>query len=442
MTKSMLARALLFLALVAAALVPTATPAQAVKGGEHTTHPTYPWSVVITRPGSASPWKVSCGGALLAPNKVLTAAHCMDPSIGDFKEKTVIWGRTDLRTTDGKVAKITSYWKHPSYQWGSLAGDDIAVLTLDQNLGAPGDYLKVATAAEAAEVNKIGNQTVLGGTWGRIGPGTGEADHDPVMKKATLPIIDPVATGGCKDIGWSFTPDKQLCNGPIKNDALGTCGGDSGAPVVLNTANGWRQVSLIESGDSNCGGPQVTSKLTNYEALISEQVGTEPPPPTGGVTNGGFEAGTAAGWSAGGTGNAASVVNTGARTGTYAARLGSTTATNGESTYSQTFAVPEGSSRLSLWYSMTCPDTVSYAWARVTLKDNTAGTTTTPLAKTCTNGQGWKQVTASVITGHSYTLTLVNRDDNHPSDPVHTLYDDVTLGATLQQAPAGQRLQS
>jgi Zn-dependent metalloprotease/chitodextrinase len=149
--------------------------------------------------------------------------------------------------------------------------------------------------------------------------------------------------------------------------------------------------------------------------------------PGGGVVNGGFETGDLSSWTIGGTAKVASVVSTGAYEGTRAARLGSTEATNGESTLSQTFTAPAGSSQLSVYYSMTCPDTVTYAWAKVVLVDNTTGQTGSPLAKTCTNGAGWKQVTAALTAGHSYTLTLVNRDDNHPDDPVHTAYDAVTV---------------
>ena len=76
---------------------------------------------------------------------------------------------------------------------------------------------------------------------------------------------------------------------------------------------------------------------------------------------------------------------------------------------------------------MICPDTVTYDWATATLKDNTTGTTTTVLAKTCTQGAGWKQVTKAVTAGHSYTLTLTSKDDNYAGDPTYTLYDDVTV---------------
>jgi secreted trypsin-like serine protease len=411
-----------FYALVAVAiLLPASGTAYAVKGGEHTTHAQYPWTVVITRPGSAHPQKVSCGGALVRPTKVVTAAHCLDPQYGDYKDKTVIWGRTDLTTNDGTVAKIASYWIHPDYQWGSLAGDDVAVLTLDQPVGTASSLLELATGTS---LNAIGTQTVLASN-GKTGAGTTTADYDPVIKKATLPIIDPDATGGCKNIGWTFTPAKHLCFGPTKNDTLGVCSGDSGSPLVVSTPAGYRQVGLIESGDSQCQGPQVGTKITNYEPLIRAQLDGDPPdPPTSGPANGTFETGTTSSWTSAGV---VGTVNTGAHGGTYAARLGATTATNGESKVSQTFTAT--TNRLSFWYSMTCPDTVTYAWAKATLTDTTAGTTSTPLAKTCTKGQGWKQVTAGLTTGHTYTLTLINRDDNHPADPVSTLYDDVTVDA-------------
>ena len=74
---------------------------------------------------------------------------------------------------------------------------------------------------------------------------------------------------------------------------------------------------------------------------------------------------------------------------------------------------------------MTCPDTVTFDWATVTLKDNTSGTTATMLAKTCVASSGWKQLTATITAGHSYTLTLTSHDDNFSGDPTFTKYDDV-----------------
>jgi hypothetical protein len=141
----------------------------------------------------------------------------------------------------------------------------------------------------------------------------------------------------------------------------------------------------------------------------------------GGVVNGGFDT-NLSGWTTVGT--AASV--TGGHTGN-AARVGGTSPTNGDSSVAQTFTVPAGKTALSFWYKNTCPDTITYDWATATLKDNTTGTTTTVLAKVCTNSGAWVQQSASVVAGHSYTLTLISHDDNYAGDPTYTMYDDVTL---------------
>ncbi|WP_063774101.1 putative Ig domain-containing protein [Streptacidiphilus rugosus] len=143
----------------------------------------------------------------------------------------------------------------------------------------------------------------------------------------------------------------------------------------------------------------------------------------GGVTNGGFEAGAFTGWTT--TGNA-TVISGAAHSGSYGAMLGSTNPST-TSTAAQTFTAPTGSSTMSFYYSNTCPDTVTYDWATATLKDNTTGVTTTVLAKTCASSSAWTKVSSAVTAGHSYTLTLTNKDDNYAGDPTYTYYDDVTV---------------
>ncbi|MDJ0386225.1 Ig domain-containing protein [Streptomyces sp. G-G2] len=143
----------------------------------------------------------------------------------------------------------------------------------------------------------------------------------------------------------------------------------------------------------------------------------------GGVTNGGFETGNLSSWTAAGSATASASA---AHTGGYGAMLGSTNPTTNSSA-SQTFTAPSGSSKIAFSYNVTCPDTVTYDWATATLKDNTTGTTTTILGKTCTNGLGWKSASGNLAAGHSYTLTLTNVDDNYAGDSTYTYYDDVTV---------------
>lgn len=141
------------------------------------------------------------------------------------------------------------------------------------------------------------------------------------------------------------------------------------------------------------------------------------------IVNGGFETGNFTGWTRSGT----TSISTTAHSGSFSAEAGSSSPTNGNSSIAQTFTAASGTTTLSFWYQVHCPDTVQFDWATATLRDNTAGTTRTILARTCTNNNTWVQVTASITAGHSYTLTLTNRDDNFAGDPTFTLFDDVAV---------------
>lgn len=142
----------------------------------------------------------------------------------------------------------------------------------------------------------------------------------------------------------------------------------------------------------------------------------------GALTNGGFESGDLSGWTtAGSTAAATSAAHSGA----YGAVIGSTSPT-GTSTARQTFTVTSGS-RLSLAYAITCPDTLTYDWATITLADTTAGSTATLLPRTCTDGAGWQTTSGAVTAGHTYTLTVTNKDDDYPGDATYTYLDDVTV---------------
>jgi hypothetical protein len=224
-----------------------------------------------------------------------------------------------------------------------------------------------------------------------------------------------------------------VTSGSAQTVSLSASGLPSGAAANFNptsiTGAGSSTLTISTAPSAPAGTYLVTvtgrGTAATHTASISLTVSATPPPPPppGGIVNGGFETGTLSGW----TGAGATSLSTTAHSGTWSARVGSTASFKGDSSIAQTFTAPAGSSKLSFWYKVACPDTVTYDWTTATLKDNTAGTTATVLPRTCRNAGTWAQVSGTVTAGHSYTLTLIDHDDNWATDPTYTLYDDVVV---------------
>jgi secreted trypsin-like serine protease len=241
-------KTLLASAIVAAAAV--APPAFAIVGGGSAAPDGIARSVV-TVVGSRGNF---CTGALIAPDLVLTAAHCVAPGasykIVDYSDKPA------------KLLDIRNVAVHPSFSLPTLLGHrataDVALLQLT----AKGPFGGTPTATGIPQIPvQVGARFTIAGMGVSI---RGDGRSGGVIRAAAL-----VATGR------PGTLQIRLVDATTQGvrDGLGACTGDSGAPVFEDQQGKAVVVGVVSwsTGPNNaagCGGLTGVTPLTLYRDWI------------------------------------------------------------------------------------------------------------------------------------------------------------------------------
>lgn len=200
-----------------------------------------------------------CGGALIAPAKVLTAGHCAGAT-------KVVQGRDTSSGSDGREFTITAHAIAPHFQLISsspdLHYDDVAVLTLD----------KAVTGVIPVKIASPNN----GGLYqpGHIGTVFGWGMHSGGhLAKATVPVVsdscfDAPYLNGKQD---STSMKRSLfCASDTNHDA---CDGDSGGPLLINgELAGIVSGGGIKGGCAQKGYPGTYSRVSNYSDWIRQHL--------------------------------------------------------------------------------------------------------------------------------------------------------------------------
>jgi secreted trypsin-like serine protease len=232
-----------------------------IVGGDEASTTTTPWVVALTTSNGA----FFCGGTLVGPTKVVTAAHCVTQALatGGMTTKSpsslrIVAGRTDLRTSDGMQVRVSSVWADPSFR-DVGTGHDVAVLTLSRSV--PYRTLPLVAAGDASGYAPGVVATVLG--WGRVGETAGPS---PTLQSVRVPVVSDQTCAGEES---DYDATAMVCAG-YPNGGKDACAGDSGGPMVVDG----RLVGVVSWGDgcARAGKPGVYTRLTSYEDEVSAQL--------------------------------------------------------------------------------------------------------------------------------------------------------------------------
>jgi secreted trypsin-like serine protease len=204
-----------------------------------------PWMVALTMSSGYQ----FCGGALVAPDLVATAAHCVygrAPS-----SITVVGGRLDLRTDGGSTSVVRQYQIADGYSTPSR-GKDIALLTLAQAM--PYRTLPIAATAGVYSAGTVG--VVYG--WGR--QSENDTNKSPLLHKASIPIM---ADGWCAVAYARYDAKSMFCAG-CPEGGIDACIDDSGGPFVV----GGRLAGIVSWG-IGCARPDTPGVYTRVRTYLS-----------------------------------------------------------------------------------------------------------------------------------------------------------------------------
>jgi len=261
-----------------------------IVGGEATSQREWPWQIALfLRAGGREFY--TCGGSLIAPNWVLSAAHCFQAETSKNPDDWTVASNVGKLSYVGLPAGATTrrvkrVVVNERYDTNTHE-NDVALLELAQPL--QGSTIAPQMVPDRAlETNRPATVTGWGLTrWlvpqkdqqGRV---TGFVDgstnqpidlakaQSPDLQKVAIPLVDVTQCAAAYGAQGTTIDQRNLCAG-MPEGGKDSCQGDSGGPLMTQTAAGeWRQIGVVSFGIGCAikGKPGVYTRVSAFSDWI------------------------------------------------------------------------------------------------------------------------------------------------------------------------------
>jgi secreted trypsin-like serine protease len=228
-----------------------------VLGGTPASIGHWPFIAALVEHGQSAFDGQFCGGSVIAPTVVLTAAHCVSGSSPSSID--VITGRAQLSAAStGQRLAVRAILVDPGYN-ANTEHHDAALLLLSAPTQSP--PIALAGSADGPLLAPGAPLAVAG--WGLL---DNDGDAPDLLHAAT---VEALGIGRCQSAyGSDVTPTLMICAGTSHTDSPDACQGDSGGPLVSTLGGATRLVGLVAFGGSRCGDPGAPGVYTRVNGEI------------------------------------------------------------------------------------------------------------------------------------------------------------------------------